>query len=457
MPSYSKPEAVIFPVSSLPYILEKKATELQGCFSLDYVVRPGWIGYNPNKITVLTCNEMFQPVYFLPSIYNVRKQLIKVKTDEDLKECRSMFRKPLLFCITRRQQCEAMVNGFDTDFLILLDTSHPSVMTKLKKIMEFVEKKIKLRKKFCITVDLSEMLKEMSPEIFKKHVMWLNCSFCITNHCRPNPFLELNIPIMWCAMFPGFLFVSLPYRAYRKSCCEDKIFPLQFHPKFDACSKSLLLLYFFAAEHPSPGMYLKHEKLFIARLSSPEIINSLISLPAKEEIATCSSHKSWLKDRPLCWNWENDFEQCTQHYAAWSTCGSYNFFCRLVRDRPEIWEGWSPVGHIRWRIATVLGLRWYSPILANTNTVSNNAMKSVQRALPHVYLRTRMTISRLWCDPSHAPSGTFRELACVGPHCTCSKRLRHFLLCQMFHVCLIREMPANPRNRNTSTRSDLVL
>ena len=127
-------------------------------------------------------------------------------------------------------------------------------------------------------------------------------------------------------------------------------------------------------------------------------------------------------------------------------CGVVNVWM-LQRLSPVVWRTSSAglcetgpksgsVGHIRWRIATV----------------SNNVMKSVQRALPHVYLRTRMFISRLWCDPSHAPSGTFRELACVGPHCTCSKRLRHFLLCQMFHVCLIREMPANPRNRNTSTR-----
>ena len=71
------PEVLMFPITSFPYILNTRA-ELQGGFLLDFEVRPGWIVYNPNVVTVLSCNQMFQPVYELNPIWNPEKQVFKI-------------------------------------------------------------------------------------------------------------------------------------------------------------------------------------------------------------------------------------------------------------------------------------------------------------------------------------------------------------------------------------------
>ena len=64
------PAVTYFPISSFPNLLEKgKLPSLKpGCFVFDLEVKPGWIRYNPKEVTVLSCNEMFHPIFPVPSI-----------------------------------------------------------------------------------------------------------------------------------------------------------------------------------------------------------------------------------------------------------------------------------------------------------------------------------------------------------------------------------------------------
>ncbi|KAJ7383412.1 hypothetical protein OS493_028088 [Desmophyllum pertusum] len=220
------PEVLMFPITSLPYILNTRP-ELQQSFLLDFEVRPGWIVYNPNVVSVLSCNEMFQPVYELNPIWNPDKQVFKIKSNDDLDDLKDMLAKPIVFCTTRRQECEAMINGFDTDFVLLLDPSDPQIATQIKQIVDRVEERLNSGQKFCLKINFSDLLDKLTSNQFKNLVYWMNCEFHITNHCRPNQFLQMNLWIFWCAMLPVFLMASLPYRIARKAYFHDEEIHLQ--------------------------------------------------------------------------------------------------------------------------------------------------------------------------------------------------------------------------------------
>lgn len=258
------PEVLMFPITSFPYILNTKP-ELQQCFLLDFEIRPGWIVYNPNVVTVLSCNQMFQPVYELNSIWNPDKQVFKIKCNDDLEELKKLLAKPIVFCTTRRQECEAIINGFDTDFVLLLDPSDHQIAKQIDNIVNRVEERLNSGQKFCFKVNFSDLLDRLTLGKFKRLVHWLNNEFHITNHCRPNHFLQMNVCLFWCAMLPVFLMASLPYRIARRACVHDEEIHLLVRFKLEFCPDTVLVLHFFSVDQPMPGRYDTNEKLYIER------------------------------------------------------------------------------------------------------------------------------------------------------------------------------------------------
>ena len=277
------PEVLFFPITSFPYIVNTNP-KLQECFMFDFVVRPGWIVYNPNAVTVLSCNQMFQPVYELAPIWNPQKQLFKIKCQDDLKDLKDMLEKPIVFCATRRQECEAMVNGFDTDFVLVLDPSDPKIATQIKKIIDDVEQKLACGQKFWRKIDFAGLLDELTMPQFKNLVYWLNGEFYITNHSKPNPLLQHNLWHLWLAMLPVFLLVSLPYRAVRKTCCHDRKVHLQVRLKLTFCPVDALVLHFYSGDQrPIPGRYLTDEKLYIVRECDASELRSLACFASPDQ------------------------------------------------------------------------------------------------------------------------------------------------------------------------------
>lgn len=285
------PEVLLFPITSFPYILNNRP-ELQECFLLDFEVRPGWIVYNPNAVTILSSNQMFQPVYELNPIWNPDKQVFKIKSSDDLEEMKEMLAKPIVFCPTRRQECEAMINGFDTDFVLLLDPSDAEIAKQINKIVNRLEERLNSRKKFCIKINFGELLDRLTLGVFKKQVYWLNAEFYVTNHCRPNNFLQINTGLVWCAMLPVFLFASLPYRIVRKACIQDEEINLHVRFKFEFCPNTVLVLHFFSVDKPLPGRYFTSEKLYIERDCCCTELRSLVCFNSQN-----NSHK--VKKRKL--------------------------------------------------------------------------------------------------------------------------------------------------------------
>ncbi|KAL9972473.1 hypothetical protein ACROYT_G018780 [Oculina patagonica] len=204
---------------------------------------------------------MFQPVYDLNSIWKQDKQVFKIKCEDDLEDLKDMLAKPIVFCASRRQQGEALIDGFDTDFVLLLDPSDPEIAKQINKIVGQVEERLNVGQKFCLKINFSDLLDRLTWNMFKKHVYWLNTEFYITNHCRPNQFLQTNRWLVWCAIFPLFLMASLPYRIQRKACVHDEEINLHVRFKLKFCPNTVLVLHFFSVDQPLPGRYFTHENL----------------------------------------------------------------------------------------------------------------------------------------------------------------------------------------------------
>lgn len=278
-----QPEVLMFPITSFPHILNTKP-ELQQCFLLDFEIRPGWIVYNPNVVTVLSCNQMFQPVYELNSIWNPDKQVFKIRCNDDLEELKKMLAKPIVFCTTRRQECEAIINGFDTDFVLLLDPSDHLIAKQIDNIVNRVEERLISGQKFCLKVNFSDLLDTLTLGKFKKLVHWLNSEFHITNHRRPDHFLQMNVCFFWCAMLPVFLMASLPYRIARRVYVRDEEIHLHVKFKLEFCPDTVLVLHFFSVDHPMPGRYHTNEKLYIERDCSSEELEALVCFKPPDNI-----------------------------------------------------------------------------------------------------------------------------------------------------------------------------
>ena len=244
------------PISSLPHLIQKgRLTCIADCLFFDDEIQPGWIHYNPNKVTIISCNEMFEPIFPVPHVCRPEKHTLKIKTSGDYGNLVAMFKKPVIMCVTRRQDDEAMINGFDTDFVLIFDPSDPKVERELSRITEHVDNQLRKGSKFYLTIDLSERLDEISPLDFKKHVMWLNCVFHVTNFHTPNPVLTLDIFYLWCVLLPCCIAFALPYRLYRKLRCVDSKMDLNIQFCLEATDSMPLALHFFSGRLPQPGRY----------------------------------------------------------------------------------------------------------------------------------------------------------------------------------------------------------
>lgn len=288
------PEVLMFPITSFPHILNTRP-ELQQCFLLDFEIRPGWIVYNPNVVSVLSCNQMFQPVYELNSIWNPDKQVFKIKCNDDLEELKKMLAKPIVFCTTRRQECEAIINGFDTDFVLLLDPRNHQIAKQINNIVNRVEERLNSGQKFCLKVNFSDLLERLTLGKFKNLVHWLNSEFHIANHCRPNQFLQMNVWLFWCAMLPVFLMASLPYRIARRACVHDEEMHLLVRLKLEFCPETVLVLHFFSVDQPMPGRYFTNRKLYIERDCCSTELETLVCFKPQDNTDELKRSKMLLK------------------------------------------------------------------------------------------------------------------------------------------------------------------
>ena len=98
-------KAIIFcPLTCLRrYIIKKQFREshkLQDCFQFEEEVKPGWIQYNPNEITIISCNDSLRPLVQCDDILDLNKQMVTVKNEYDLLKFKSMLNKPVLMCVT---------------------------------------------------------------------------------------------------------------------------------------------------------------------------------------------------------------------------------------------------------------------------------------------------------------------------------------------------------------------
>ncbi|KAJ7393073.1 hypothetical protein OS493_008371 [Desmophyllum pertusum] len=253
-------QAVIFiPITCLRRLVIKQnyvaeSQMLQGCFDFDKEVKPGWIQYDPQKITVLSCNDSLRPMGTVNRNVDANKQMLSVKNEADFKDLSDILEKPVLLCATRRHQCPnakilcsdllslepaqrelSSMNGFDIDFAVIFP---PGVLkNKIIKSLKNIRKKIAERKRFCIRVDIKHMMQELTPTELQdaeslEFVSWHNTSFWLTNHCKPHhSLMYVNGFLFWAVLFPLSLFVALPYRLTRRILCEDT------HVRLENCAE----------------------------------------------------------------------------------------------------------------------------------------------------------------------------------------------------------------------------
>lgn len=293
-------KAVLFcPVTCLRRFLIKRDEQsqmLKGCFYFDTEVKPGWIEYDPQKITVLSYNDSFCSMGQVNTIVDVKKQMISVKNEADFNQLSDILEKPVLMCVTRRHHCPnskalcseseknlsslnpeqrelRSMNGFDIDFALIFP---PGVLReKISESLRKIRKKIAERKKYCFRVDVGQMMQELTPTELQdpsslEFVSWHNTAFWLTNHCKPHQSLMyVNGFLFWVVLFPFAVFVALPYRLSRRIFCEDSCVDLPKAPlKFTAEAKDTVAVYIWFAERPLPGAYKKHAKLFSVRATT---------------------------------------------------------------------------------------------------------------------------------------------------------------------------------------------
>ena len=292
-------KAVVFcPVTCLRRLViqrDQHSEMLNGCFYFDTEVKPGWIEYDPEKITVLSCNDSFCPIDQVNAIVDAKKQIVSLKTEADLRELTNILEKPVLMCVTRRHHCLnaktllleseknlsllnpvqrelSRINGFDIDFAVIFP---PGVLReKIDESLRNMRRNIDASKKYCIRVDIEQIMRELTPTQLQKEaslefVSWHNTAFWLTNHCKPHhSLMYINGFIFWVVLFPFSLFVALPYRLTRRMFCADSHIDLKTALKFTADAKDTVAVYVWFTEKPIPGAYRKHGKHFSVRATT---------------------------------------------------------------------------------------------------------------------------------------------------------------------------------------------
>ena len=200
------------------FILKNNSREsemLQDCFHFEKEVKPGWIQYDPENITVLSGNDRLRPKAKIESIVDIHKQMVTVKNEADLKILQDMLDKPVMMCVTRRHNCSKIaktecsgsavtenlslnlverelrsMNGFDIDFAVIF-LPHGVLRDHIVKILRQARENIAARRKFCFMIDIKHMMKELTPPELQdadllEYVSWHNTAFWLTNHCKPH-------------------------------------------------------------------------------------------------------------------------------------------------------------------------------------------------------------------------------------------------------------------------------
>lgn len=278
------PALTYFPMSSFPNLIEtgQLSSLKAGCFVFDLEVKPGWIHYNPNEVTVLSCNEMFRPLFPVSSVCQIQEQTLSINTQREFETLQEMFSRPIVLCATRRQEEEATANGFDTDFVIVIDPADSRIAQELIRITELVREKLRRRKKFYLTIDLMDKLDELSPLEYRKHILWLRCGFYITNFSAPCAILYRDAFCIWYFVVPCCLLVAAPYRVYRKLRCTDRRVDLNCRLVLKMSYAVPLILHCFSTDRPFPGRYLQDADKYNACLRRASEIHSLIDVPESQ-------------------------------------------------------------------------------------------------------------------------------------------------------------------------------
>lgn len=121
-------------------------------------------------------------------------------------------------------------------------------------------------------------LDELSPLDFKKHIIWLNCAFHVTNFHAPNPILSLDGFCVWCLFLPCWITIALPYRLCRKVRCRDKKMDLNARFCLEVTDSVPLPLHFFSDQHTLPGRYQTQCHRFYLRACPATELKSLLYL-----------------------------------------------------------------------------------------------------------------------------------------------------------------------------------
>lgn len=295
-------QKVIFcPVSSLyslSVLSEGGDSLLADCFTFSEEVAPGWIGYNPQKITTITSNDMFRPTTKNTHIVYSKKQMFRVRDQEDISTFECVLERPVLMCVTRRQHCGAsvnvsppdtencpkhMVSGFDIDFAIIFP---PGVLKQaLKDTLRLIRLQLNRTQKFCLMVDLKQVLKELIPQELQaadslEYVSWHNTAFWITNHCKPHQSLMyVNSLLFWTALFPFAFFAALPYRAGRRLLCRDERLSLRYPMEFKVgarCDDEKVVVCVWCNDPPPPGEYNKYKDRYTLNITQFESLEPLL-------------------------------------------------------------------------------------------------------------------------------------------------------------------------------------
>lgn len=278
-------EVLFCPVASLPRLFrlsrDERIRRLQGCLEFSEKTGPGWIKYNPHKITVITANDSFKPMWEATPTAHVNKQIFRVKHLSDIPALYTTLMKPTLMCVTRRQHCAtgSTVNGpaaekisdnafgFDIDFALIFPPG--SLLNELAETFQNVWKMVKKGKRFCIMVDLKKVLRRITPTkqcdlSSLEFVTWYNGAFWITNFSKPyHSLMYVNNVFFWTFMCPYSWFLAAPYRIFRKAVCKDSYVDLSFCLKFTAEPDDLVLVHIcFTNKILSPGEYGKTAQSF---------------------------------------------------------------------------------------------------------------------------------------------------------------------------------------------------
>ena len=295
-------KVLLCPLASLCSLSISRANKemLDGCFLFDDEVRPGWIRYNPEKITVITSNEMFKLQGRPSGIVHSRKQMLTIRTSDDVATLEVILDKPVLLCVTRRHYVKApvvtldldtdaatlpthqdTVNGFDMDFAVIFPPA--DLKQKLKEILTFARQKIEKGHRFSVMIDLKALLDDWTPSVMQskdslEYISWHNTAFWVTNHCKPHhSLMYVNNLLFWIALFPYAFFAALPYRLCRRILCTDKRVLLENKMHFTVGNaEDKVLVCTWSSETPSPGEYQKHEGRFTLRVVELSWFKSLL-------------------------------------------------------------------------------------------------------------------------------------------------------------------------------------